>query len=115
MTPESHGSMIPPPDFGSKEPTRGRQSGGGTTKTYLAVFGALAVLTAVTVGVSYLHLNRSGAIGIALFIAFVKVSLIATFFMHLKFEKNIIRWVLFAAVFFVLVLLFSVLKDLALS
>ena len=83
------------------------------TKTYLAVFGALAALTAVTVSVSYLHLARPGAIGIALLIAFVKVSLIAAFFMHLKFEKKVIHIIFYTALFFVLVLLFIVLPDIA--
>ena len=83
------------------------------TKTYLAVFGALAVLTAVTVSVSYLHLARPGAIGAALLIAAVKVSLIAAFFMHLKFEKKVIHIIIYTALFFVMVLLFIVLPDIA--
>lgn len=82
------------------------------TNIYLAVFGALAVLTAVTVSVSYLHLARSGAIAVAVFIAAVKVSLIAAFFMHLKMEKRVIHIVLYIALFLVLFLLLTVLPDL---
>lgn len=71
-------------------------------KVYLMVFGALAVLTVVTVGVSYLGLGIGPAIGLALLIATVKASLVALFFMHLKGE---VRWILWAllltAVFFV--------------
>ncbi len=81
------------------------------TKTYLAVFGALAVLTGVTVGVSYLHLARPKAIGAALLIAAIKVSLIAAFFMHLKFEKKIIRWIILTALLGVLIFLSFVLPD----
>ena len=80
--------------------------------TYLAVFGALAVLTAVTVGASYLHLNRTGAIALGLAIAAAKVSLIIYFFMHLKSEGKIIRWLLVVALFLALVLLFFILPDL---
>lgn len=81
-------------------------------KTYLAVFGALALLTVLTVAASYLHLSRPGAIAAALVIAAVKVSLIAAFFMHLKFEKKTIHWIFFGALFFLLVLFFFVLPDL---
>ena len=80
-------------------------------KTYLAVFGALAVLTAATVGVAFMDLGRAGNISIALVIASVKVTLIASFFMHLKFEKMLIRALMGAALFFVLVLLFLVMPD----
>ena len=82
------------------------------TKTYLAVFGVLACLTAVTVGVSYLHLARPGAIGVALLIAAIKVSLIVAFFMHFKSEKKIIHWIFLTALLLALVLLFFVLPDL---
>ena len=83
------------------------------TKIYLAVFGALAVLTIATVAVSYLHLPRPGAIAVALLIAAFKVSLIALFFMHLKFEKKLIHTIFYAALFFVMILLFLVLPDIA--
>lgn len=59
-------------------------------KVYLAVFAALAVLTVVTVAVSYLHLPITGAVFVALAIATVKAGLVATFFMHLKGERALI-------------------------
>ncbi|MBI2119767.1 MAG: cytochrome C oxidase subunit IV family protein [Elusimicrobia bacterium] len=84
-------------------------------KTYLTVFGTLAVLTLLTVGVSYLHLNRAGAITVALLVAGIKVSLIAAFFMHLKFEKKVIHGIFYTALFFVLILLFLIFPDIGLS
>ncbi len=81
------------------------------TKTYLAVFGALAALTLATVGVSYLHLARHLAIAVGLMIAAIKVTLIVTFFMHLKDEKKHIHLVLYTAFFFVMDLLILVLLD----
>ena len=83
-----------------------------STKIYILVLCALAVLTAVTVGVSYLHLARKEAIALALFIAGIKVSLIAAFFMHLKFENKIIRAIFFTSIFCALILLFLVFPDL---
>lgn len=72
---------------------------------YVLVFASLMVLTAVTVGVYYLHLPVWPAIGLALVIATVKASLVACFFMHLISEKNLIFAVLVLTVVFFLVLL----------
>jgi cytochrome c oxidase subunit 4 len=59
-------------------------------KLYLMVFGALLVLTLVTVGVSYLNLPKSLGIPLGLAIATLKASLVAAFFMHLKGERTLI-------------------------
>jgi cytochrome c oxidase subunit 4 len=75
------------------------------TRTYISVFVALAVLTVLTVGVSYFHLPPLLAIGVALLIAAFKGSLVAGFFMHLLHERKLIYWVLILTVFFFLFLL----------
>ncbi|TKB27316.1 caa(3)-type oxidase subunit 4 [Desulfopila sp. IMCC35006] len=54
------------------------------------VLGILLVLTAVTVGVSYVHLGFLN-IPIALTIASTKVTFVLLFFMHLKYEGRIIN------------------------
>jgi cytochrome c oxidase subunit 4 len=74
---------------------------------YYVVFVALLCLTAITVGVSYLHLpNRGLAIAIALVIACVKAGMVAAVFMHLIDERKVIYAVLILTVaFFFLVLL----------
>jgi len=73
---------------------------------YYAVFVALICLTAITVGVSYLKLNRPLAITVALIIATIKAGLVAAVFMHLVSEKKVIYAVLIlTAAFFLLVLL----------
>lgn len=72
-------------------------------RTYIMVFGALLVLTIVTVAVSYLEMPVGPSVVVALLIATFKASLVAMFFMHLKGEKQIIYWSLYlTAVFFVL-------------
>ena len=48
----------------------------------------------MTVGVSYLHLSVGAAIALALFIAAIKGSLVAAFFMHLISERKLIYAVL---------------------
>src|SRR4051812_3692840 len=74
-------------------------------KTYMMVFGTLMVLTIVTVGVSYLHLATHEAIIVALFIATIKGSLVALFFMHLNHERRLIYQVLLLTVVFFAVLM----------
>ena len=74
-------------------------------KTYYMVFGALMALTIITVGVSYLHLPTHLAIVVALFIATIKGSMVALFFMHLNHERKIIYWVLMLTVVFFFVLM----------
>jgi cytochrome c oxidase subunit 4 len=76
-------------------------------RRYYLVFGALAVLTVITVAVSQLHLPTGQAIALALFIATVKGSLVAAFFMHLVSERRFIYAVLALTVFFFGVLLWG--------
>jgi cytochrome c oxidase subunit 4 len=81
-------------------------------KVYLMVFAALAVLTAVTVMVSYFHLPVHTAVIVALIIASVKGGLVAAYFMHLISEEKIIYWVLFlTALFFVVLMLLPTLTS----
>ena len=82
-------------------------------KVSLTVFAALSVLTVVTVGVSYLQIRSVAmTILIALFIATIKGSLVAGYFMHLVSEKQIIFWVLaLTAVFFIVLMLLPVLTE----
>ena len=53
---------------------------------YLKTLLILFVLTAITVGASYINFG-SGNVAIALFIATIKAILVALFFMHLKDDK----------------------------
>ncbi len=69
-------------------------------RRYLIVFGALAVLTLVTVGIAQLHLPTWQAVTLALVVATVKGSLVAAFFMHLVSERKLIYAVLVLTVFF---------------
>ena len=63
-------------------------------RVYITVFVALMALTVITVAVSYLHLPPVMAVTVALFVATVKGSLVACYFMHLISEKRLIYVVL---------------------
>jgi cytochrome c oxidase subunit 4 len=81
-------------------------------RVYYAVFGTLAVLTVLTVAASFLPVPSMVNLSIALFIATVKASLVACYFMHLISEKQVIYWVLaLCALFFVVLILVPVLTQ----
>ena len=71
-------------------------------KIYITIFVILAILTLVTVGVSYLHLPVREAVTLALIIATIKGSLVACYFMHLISEKKLIYAVLSVTIMFLL-------------
>ena len=75
-------------------------------KTYYMVFGALMVLTCITVGVSYMHLSIPLAVTVALIVAAIKGSLVALFFMHLSNERKLIYYALALTVVFFIFLMF---------
>ncbi len=75
-------------------------------RVYVMVFAALAVLTVVTVAISYLHLPTHYAIGVAVIVASVKASLVAAYFMHLVSEEKVIYYLLLLCAAFFIVLMF---------
>ena len=74
-------------------------------RLYISVFIALLALTVVTVAISYLHLDITAAIFVALTVAIIKGSLVASYFMHLISEKKIIFVTLILTVLFFVVLM----------
>lgn len=79
-------------------------------RTYLTIAGALFVLTLITVGVSYIHLGGWNAI-VALAIAGTKATLVALFFMHLKYDKKINLIILLLGVLFVTIFIALTMFD----
>src|SRR5262245_3974907 len=77
-----------------------------SVRTYFMIFGALMVLTIITVAVSYVHLPIPAAVSVALIVATIKGSLVAMFFMHLLHERKVIYWVLMLTVVFFIFLMF---------
>jgi cytochrome c oxidase subunit 4 len=80
---------------------------------YYAVFAALIVGTIITVAAALVNLGRPGNISLGLAIASVKASLVALFFMHLKYEA---RWIWSVALFPValfLIFIFALMPDVA--
>jgi cytochrome c oxidase subunit 4 len=60
------------------------------TKAYYGVFGALVVLTLLTVGIAFLDLGPFNPVA-ALLIAGTKAALVILYFMHVRYETPITR------------------------
>jgi cytochrome c oxidase subunit 4 len=65
-------------------------------KVYFIVWGALLVLTAVTVGVSYVDMKNVTVLT-AMLIAATKSMLVLLYFMHIRFEKPMYSAMILAA------------------
>jgi cytochrome c oxidase subunit 4 len=78
--------------------------------TYYAIFGALMVFTAITVGVAFINL---GALNfpVAIAIAITKATLVILFFMHAKWSSRLTKLVIGGAFFFLFVLLTLTMTD----
>ncbi|MFY9753215.1 MAG: cytochrome C oxidase subunit IV family protein [Candidatus Acidiferrales bacterium] len=79
-------------------------------KTYLIVFVALMILTALTTGVAFFDLGRFNAV-VALAIAVTKMLLVLLFFMHLKYSVGMTRLTIFVGFFFLAILVAFTLSD----
>jgi cytochrome c oxidase subunit 4 len=61
-------------------------------RTYFWVWVALICLTGLTGGISFINLGEWST-AIAMAIAVIKALLVATFFMHLLYEKQKVVWI----------------------
>jgi cytochrome c oxidase subunit 4 len=72
-------------------------------KVYFAIFGALMVLTALTVWVAFVDLGLMNTF-VALAIAVTKATLVILFFMHVKYSSKL-TWLVVASGFVFLVIM----------
>ncbi len=80
-------------------------------KTYVIIWATLMVLTALTAAVSFLDLKQWSA-PVAMAIASMKALLVAMFFMHLRYEKQKIVWIVaLAGLFWLSILLVLSMSD----
>ncbi len=79
-------------------------------RTYVAVYGALLLLTALTVGVSTVDLGTLNAVA-ALLIASLKASLVALYFMHLRSEGRLVWGFALTPLFFLALIIAGTLAD----
>ncbi len=63
-----------------------------TTRAYLGVFAALAVLTVLEVAAVKTGLPKRTLVLLLVSLAVTKAVLVALFFMHLRWETRVLRW-----------------------
>jgi caa(3)-type oxidase subunit IV len=81
-------------------------------KIYFGVFGALIVLTGITVLVSQLELGIF-ALYVAMAVALVKAGFVVGYFMHLKFDEKFHQLIFFGSLFFLVVFFVFTFLDLS--
>jgi cytochrome c oxidase subunit 4 len=79
-------------------------------RTYVTIFLALMVLTAVTVGVAFLDLGPFNTL-VALLIACTKMMLVVLYFMHVRYSSRLTWAVVGAGFFWLGLLLLLTLSD----
>ena len=83
---------------------------GPSMRTFFLIWGALIVLTSITVGVSYLELGALNPV-VALVIATIKALLVILFFMEVRYSSKLTMMVVVSGVFFLMLLLGLTLSD----
>src|SRR5688500_15420996 len=79
---------------------------------YYRIFGYLVALTIVTVAVAFIHLESEWMkVLVALTIASIKACFVALFFMHLKFEGKLIRFILYVPLILTVILIAALIPD----
>jgi cytochrome c oxidase subunit 4 len=79
-------------------------------KFYFLIFAALIALTVLTTGVAFIDLGKGNTVA-ALAIAVCKASLVALFFMHLRWSSGLLRLVLLSAFVWFAILVTLTLGD----
>jgi len=76
-------------------------------RAYLMVFGALTLLTIITVAASWVHFSSIAlTVAIAMLIASIKGTLVACYFMHILTERKALYSVLILCAIFFVALMF---------
>ena len=79
---------------------------------YFGIFGALMVLTAITVAVAWVNLGSLNIL-VALGVAVFKATLVVLYFMHLKYSSKLTWVVLGSGLFWLFILLSILMADYA--
>lgn len=80
-------------------------------KVLLGTFGALMVLTVLTVAATGIDLGTNMNLALAMVIATIKAALVCLFFMHLKYDKTLHTIAFLTALLFALLFVSFALMD----
>ena len=79
-------------------------------KTYFTIFGALMVLTVVTVWVAFFDLGFLNVF-VAVSIAVLKATLVILYFMHVRYSSKLTQVIVAAGVFWLIIMLVLTMQD----
>jgi cytochrome c oxidase subunit 4 len=100
-----HG-RIPEPAHGASAPHASHKV------NYYMIFFTLVVLTIVTVAIAFYRFNNELVnVLLALLVASVKATFVATYFMHLKFEGKLIYFIFFVPLVLTVILVGALIPD----
>lgn len=99
----------------SKTPDASHDEHRPNVALYVKVFGALMVLTLVTVAISKVHLPRPQAVALGLLVACIKASLVGAIFMHLWGENKLVHKALYITVGGALILILPLIDCVMIS
>ena len=112
MTTEAHGSRVNEPE----EPHGATVPMPHHHVNYYFIFFSLVILTIATVLVAFHRFeNEVANLLLALLIASIKATLVAMFFMHLKFEGKLIYLIFFVPLLLCVLLIVALIPDLNFS
>jgi cytochrome c oxidase subunit IV len=77
---------------------------------YFGIFGALMVLTIITVAVAWVNLGTLNVL-VALGVAIIKATLVVLYFMHVKYSSKLTWIVVGSGVFWLIILLSITMAD----
>ena len=78
---------------------------------YTAIWAWLVLLLFISVAAVYLPFSQTLTVAFIFIVAFVKAALVAAYFMHLKFEERLIRYVAIIPVLLFIGMTISLIPD----
>ena len=81
---------------------------------YMRIFAVLAVLTVIEVSITFTPISKSAQVLLLIALAIAKATLVAMYYMHLRFEGPLIRLIATVPLFLAIILTLLPLFDLVL-
>ena len=80
---------------------------------YLAIWAWLILLLIISVAAVYLPFSQALTVAFIFIVAAVKAGLVAVYFMHLKFEERLVRYIAIIPVVLFVIMTLTLIPDIA--
>ena len=78
---------------------------------YAAVWAWLVLLLFISVAAVYLPFSQASTVAFIFIVAVVKAGLVAVYFMHLKFEESLVRYIAIIPVVLFIIMTLTLIPD----